>query len=67
MSNRTKFGKTKDVSEPYATFKNPQGWEWRVLKTYQSVKKECDISMHDGLLQLSHLLRMIAGSMVIHM
>ena len=42
MSNRTKFGKTRDVSEPYATFKNSRGWEWRVLKTYQSVKKERD-------------------------
>lgn len=42
MSNRTKFGKTVDVSKPYATFKNPKGWEWRVLKTYQSVKKERD-------------------------
>jgi hypothetical protein len=42
MSNRTKFGKTVDVEKPYATFKNPQGWEWRVLKTYQSAKKERD-------------------------
>ena len=42
MSNRTKFGKTVDVSKPYATFKNPKGWEWRVLKTYQGVKKERD-------------------------
>lgn len=42
MSNRTKFGKSVDVSQPYATFKNPKGWEWRVLKTYQSVKKERD-------------------------
>ena len=42
MSNRTKFGKTVDVEKPYATFKNAQGWEWRVLKTYQGVKKERD-------------------------
>lgn len=40
MSNRTKFGKTAKVDKPYATFTNPQGWEWRVLKTYQTAKKE---------------------------
>ena len=42
MSNRTKFGKTVKVEQPYATFTNAQGWEWRVLKTYQSAKKEKD-------------------------
>jgi hypothetical protein len=42
VSNRTKFGKTVDVEKPYATFKNAQGWEWRILKTYQSVEKERD-------------------------
>ncbi len=40
MSNRTKFGKTVDVSKPYATFKNPKGWEWRVLKRYQTRENE---------------------------
>ena len=42
MSNRTKFGKTVNVYQPYATFTNEQGWEWRVLKTYQAAKKEKD-------------------------
>lgn len=35
------FGKTRDVSEPYAIFKHPfAGWEWRVLKTYKLPKNE---------------------------
>ena len=41
-SNRTKFGKTVKVEQPYAIFTNAQGWEWRVLKTYQAAKKEKD-------------------------
>ena len=32
---RTSFGKTRDMSEPYAIYKDGTGWEWRVLKTYK--------------------------------
>jgi len=32
---RTTFGKTRDQAKPYAIYKNAQGWEWRVLKTYK--------------------------------
>lgn len=34
------FGKTRKVEEPYATYRGPEGWEWRVLKTYQRPDKE---------------------------
>ena len=37
---RTPFGKTRDVEKPYAIYTNPQGWEWRILKTYQHPDKE---------------------------
>ena len=29
------FRKTADINAPYAVFTNPQGWEWRVLRTYK--------------------------------
>ena len=34
------FGKTRKVDDPYATYRGPEGWEWRVLKTYQRPDKE---------------------------
>jgi hypothetical protein len=32
---RTSFGKTRPQNEPYAIYTNPQGWIWKVLKTYK--------------------------------
>ena len=32
--------KTTTPERPHATFSNGQGWEWRVLKTYQKPEKE---------------------------
>ena len=29
------FGKTRKVDDPYAVYRGHNGWEWRVLKTYQ--------------------------------
>ena len=37
---RTSFGKTRDMSEPYAIYKDGTGWEWRVLKTYKHSESE---------------------------
>ena len=37
---RTTFGKTRDQAKPYAIYKNAQGWEWRVLKTYKHSSAE---------------------------
>jgi len=36
------FGKTRDMENPYATYRGHYGWEWRVLKTYQRPDKEED-------------------------
>ena len=36
MARKTNpFGKSRKVDSPYATYRNSEGWEWRVLKTYQ--------------------------------
>jgi len=36
MARKTNpFGKSREVNNPYATYRNSAGWEWRVLKTYQ--------------------------------
>tara|TARA_R100000742_G_C4192130_1_gene23878 strand:+ start:239 stop:541 length:303 start_codon:yes stop_codon:yes gene_type:complete len=32
---RTTFGKTRDISEPYAVYQDGTGWEWKILKTYK--------------------------------
>lgn len=37
---RTTFGKTRDQAKPYAIYKDAQGWEWRVLKTYKHSSAE---------------------------
>lgn len=34
------FAKTRDIENPYAIYKSPTGWEWRVLKTYKMPKSE---------------------------
>jgi len=34
------FRKSTDVDNPYATYTNPQGWEWRILKTYKQPSSE---------------------------
>jgi hypothetical protein len=41
---RTSFGKTKTQDRPYAIYKNTNGWEWRVLKTYKHKENENDYS-----------------------
>ena len=38
MANQ--FGKTRPQEKPYAIYRNNQGWEWRVLKTYKTPKSE---------------------------
>jgi hypothetical protein len=34
------FSKTRPQEKPYAIYRNSQGWEWRVLKTYKMPKSE---------------------------
>jgi len=34
------FGKTVDIESPYAIYTGPKGFEWRILKTYQTTKNE---------------------------
>jgi hypothetical protein len=33
-------GKMRDKNNPYEVWKNNSGWEWRVLKKYQTPEKE---------------------------
>ena len=33
-------GKMRKVNEPYEVWRNNVGWEWRVLKKYQSEEQE---------------------------
>ena len=33
-------GKMRKQNQPYEVWKNNYGWEWRVLKKYQSPEKE---------------------------
>jgi hypothetical protein len=35
-------GKTVSVDEPYEIYKGFDGWEWRVLKKYQTPHKEAE-------------------------
>ena len=37
---RTSFGKTRPADTPYATYKNHNGWVWKVLKTYKHSSAE---------------------------
>jgi hypothetical protein len=34
------FRKTAPLDQPYATYVNSQGWEWRILKTYKQPTSE---------------------------
>ena len=34
------FGKSAPLDAPYAVYTNPQGWEWRILKTYKQPSSE---------------------------
>jgi hypothetical protein len=38
--SKNPFGKTRKESEPYAIYKNFQGWTWKVLKTYKKPENE---------------------------
>jgi hypothetical protein len=33
-------GKSRKVDAPYAVFRSEDGWEWKVLKTYQAPEEE---------------------------
>ena len=35
-------GKTRKIDEPYETWRGPSGFEWRVLKKYQTEKNESE-------------------------
>ncbi|HRR49606.1 MAG TPA: hypothetical protein P5293_06610 [Bacteroidales bacterium] len=37
---KNECGKTRDIKNPYEIWVNNQGWEWRVLKKYQTPEKE---------------------------
>ena len=37
---KNECGKTRKVNEPYEVYRNGSGWEWRVLKKWQSPDKE---------------------------
>jgi hypothetical protein len=37
---KNKMGKQRPVDKPYMIFANDSGWEWRVLKCYQTPDKE---------------------------
>ena len=34
------FAKTRPTATPYAIYQGPNGWEWRVLKTYKQAANE---------------------------
>lgn len=34
------WGKVRSKENPYAIYRNTEGWEWRVLKAYQNPTKE---------------------------
>ena len=40
MANKNECGKTRPQDNPYEVWKNNSGWEWLVLKKYQSPEKE---------------------------
>lgn len=37
---KNECGKMVKVNEPYEVWKNNQGWEWRILKKYQTPENE---------------------------
>ena len=34
------FAKSRKIDQPYAIYQAPNGWEWRVLKTYKKAANE---------------------------
>lgn len=38
--NKNLASKTRKIDNPYEIWENNQGWEWKVLKKYQSPDKE---------------------------
>lgn len=40
MATKNEKAKTRDVNHPYEVYRNNSGWEWRVLKHYQSPENE---------------------------
>jgi len=39
---KNECGKTRPVDQPYEVYRSDDGWEWRVLKKYQSPEKEAE-------------------------
>lgn len=39
-AKKNAWSRARKVDAPYATFTSPDGWEWRVLKAYQTAAKE---------------------------
>lgn len=39
---KNKCGKMRKIEEPYEIWTNNSGWEWRVLKKYQTPSKEAE-------------------------
>ena len=37
---KNECAKTRPVENPYEVWRNDQGWEWRILKKYQTPEKE---------------------------
>lgn len=42
MKQKNLCGKTRDKNNPYEVWKNAFGWEWRVLKKYQTPDAEAN-------------------------
>jgi hypothetical protein len=42
MASKNLCGKTRKVEDPYEIWIAVGGWEWRVLKKYQSPEKEAE-------------------------
>ena len=40
MATKNLCGKTRPVDNPYEIWQNNSGWEWRILKRYQSPENE---------------------------
>jgi len=40
MREKNLCGKMRTIDDPYQTYRSKDGWEWRVLKKYQSPSNE---------------------------
>ena len=40
MATKNLCGKTRPLDNPYEVWRNNSGWEWRILKRYQSPENE---------------------------